>query len=113
MMGFAIAVLGSMTLANYWIGRRFLYPPVVFCTVWAADLVLVRLAGNFFYPLADETLAIFCLGAFAVSIGGGIALLVPIGAVNEQPMGKYSDRILNLLLLAHWLLVHCSYWDQK
>jgi oligosaccharide repeat unit polymerase len=95
----AIAMLSLMGLANYWIGKRFLYPPVVFCAVWAADLALVRLAGNFFYPMADETLAIFCLGALAVSIGGGIALLVPIGPVSDQPMGKYSNRILNLLLL--------------
>jgi len=100
----AIAILSLMGFANYWLGRQFLYPPAVFCTVWAAELVLVRLAGNFFYPMTDETLAIFCLGAFAVSIGGGIALLIPIGAVNEQPMGKYSDRILNLLLL----VVVCS-----
>ncbi len=95
----AIAMLSLMGLANYWIGKRFLYPPVVFCVVWAADLALVRLAGSFFYPMADETLAVFCLGALAVSIGGGIALLVPIGPMSEQPMGKYSDRILNLLLL--------------
>jgi len=56
----AIAILSLMGFANYWLGRQFLYPPAVFCTVWAAELVLVRLAGNFFYPMTDETLAIFC-----------------------------------------------------
>ena len=102
----AIAILSLMGLANYWIGKRFLYPPAVFCTVWAAGLVLVRLAGNFFYPMADETLAIFCLGAFAVSMGGGTALLVPIGAVKEPPMGKYSNRILICYYLLSFALRH-------
>lgn len=99
MIVFAIAFLSSLALANYWIGRRFLYPPVVFCSVWAADLTLVWLAGDFFYPLADETLAVFCLGGMAFSVGASIALLVPQETVVEQPLGKTSERSLSLALL--------------
>ena len=101
MIGMTIAVLGSMALANYWIGRRFLYPPVVFCFVWSADLLLVRLAGSFFFPIADDTLVVFCLGALAISVGSAIGLLIPQQTARQcRPAStKATDVILNCSLL--------------
>src|SRR5664279_849736 len=94
----AIAILSLLAVVNYCICQRSLYPPVVFCSIWAADLLLVRLAGGLFYPIAGKTLAIFTIGAFAFSLGGFVALLTHPQPTIEQPFSKSSGQLLNVLL---------------
>ena len=79
----------------------FCYPPVVFCFVWSADLLLVRLAGSFFFPIADDTLVVFCLGALAISVGSAIGLLIPQQTARQcgPASTKAIDVILNCLFL--------------
>jgi oligosaccharide repeat unit polymerase len=96
----AISGLLLLAIGNYWIGKRFLYPPVVFCAVWAADLSLVLLAGPLFYPLSNPTLAIFAWGAVAFSAGSLAALLVPPGNHEDTELSKVSNTVLTLMVFA-------------
>src|SRR6266567_2060654 len=101
MLFLAISILCLMAVANYRIGdKKLFYPPVVFCFVWAADLTLVWLAGNSFYPLSTATLFIFVFGALAFSLGACVALCRPqkTPARNRDPI-KSSGRVLSLLVL--------------
>jgi len=90
-----------MAVVNYRIGNKALFfPPVVFCFVWAADLTLVWLAGNFFYPLSAATLFIFVFGALAFSLGAYVALCHPQKApASNRGSIESSDRVLSLLVL--------------
>src|SRR5713101_7235462 len=72
MLFLTISALSALALVNYRIGGKALfYPPVVLCSVWAADLVLVWIAGGFFYPLSPETLLIFCVDSLHILLGHG------------------------------------------
>ena len=90
-----------MALANYCLERRLLYPPVVFCTVWALDLGLVWLSGDLFFPLSDKTLTIFCGGALAFSLGSAMALLVVKPSHAHELPAPVANRFVSLLV---WVL---------
>lgn len=87
-----------MAAVNYCIGRRVFYPPVIFSLVWAADLMLISLAGTFFYPISGKTLAIVLFGCSAFSLGGALAFLMPIKPTPAIYDSRASSRILNCLL---------------
>lgn len=98
MLVLAILTLLAMAALNFRVARRLFYPPVVFCLVWAADLVIVALAGNFFYQISEQTLFIFCLGAVAFSIGGRLGMFV-----GKPKAVEYAERSSSKLL--DWLLL--------
>jgi oligosaccharide repeat unit polymerase len=105
-----IAILTLLTLAaiNYCMAKRLFYPPLVFCLVWAADLSIIVLAGNFFYPISEQTLFIVCLGAVAFSVGGLLGLCAgrpkPIEYIEPS-----SGKLLNCLLLMACIAVPFVY----
>lgn len=112
MLVIAILTLLTMAALNYCLAKRLFYPPLVFCLVWTLDLTLVLLAGDFFYPLSDKTLAIITLGCVAFSLGSAVVLLAPL---KEEPIPYIpaaSNKILNWFLVAavmglpvfyHWI----------
>jgi oligosaccharide repeat unit polymerase len=108
MLLIAILTLITMAALNYCFVKRLFYPPLVFCLVWAADLSIVALAGNFFYPISEHTLFIFCLGAVAFSVGGWLSLC----AGRPKPI-EYtelsSSKLLNCLLLTACIAVPLVY----
>jgi oligosaccharide repeat unit polymerase len=98
----ATIILALMAAVNYRIGgRRLLYPPAVFCAVWAGTLFLVWLANTFFFTLSDKTLIIFCGGGLAFSAGSAFALFFPSRPVEVRDS---PNRVINLLLI----VVACS-----
>src|SRR5579863_4359098 len=101
MLFLAILILTLLVFVNYIIGRRSIfYPPLVFCCVWAGTLVVIWIAGDFYYPLLPETLLIFACGGLAFSVGSALALgLPPLRLRNEQAFSRSSNRILGVLLL--------------
>jgi oligosaccharide repeat unit polymerase len=109
MLLLTIFTLVLLAAVNYRIGSRaVLYPPVVFCGVWAADLALVWMVGDFFYPLSATTLFLFLGGAFGLSAGSWLALVYPQNprrnAVPQSPkrnavLCEASNRLINLALL--------------
>src|SRR5215510_6567222 len=104
MLALTIIILCLLAMLNYRLaGRSALYPPVIFCGIWAADFVQIWLLGDFFYPLSNETLFIVLGGALTFSIGSGLVLLYPRKS-QRQPVdiSKMSSRLLNLLV---WLLI--------
>src|SRR5713101_8222167 len=113
MLFLTISALSALALVNYRIGGKALfYPPVVLCSVWAADLVLVWLAGDFFYPLSPETLVIFLCGCLVFSLGSWLVFLWPQGnPAKIHPLPKSSNWILNLLVLVIVVAVpFCYRW---
>ncbi|HEY1937181.1 MAG TPA: O-antigen polymerase [Candidatus Angelobacter sp.] len=96
----ATIILALMALINYILGgKRLFYPPVVFCSVWAVDLAIIWLAGDFFYPLSNMALTIFCIGGLAFSVGSALALFLPIKA-ESQRITPGSNRLITFLVIA-------------
>jgi oligosaccharide repeat unit polymerase len=104
MLLLAIVILVSMALVNYRLEQKLLYPPVVFCSVWAADLLLVWLVGDLFFPLSDKSLVIFCCGGLSLSLGSCLALLSTERDATTNISAKASNAFLNALVL----VVACS-----
>jgi oligosaccharide repeat unit polymerase len=100
MLLLAISVLVLLALANYWLERRILYPPVVFCGVWAFDIAVVWLSGDLFFMLSEKTLAIFCGGALAFSLGSALASLAPLKTATPRVASRSSIGILRFLVVA-------------
>ena len=98
----AILALLLLTVLNYRIGSKAaLYPPVVFCFVWAADLALIWVCGDFFYPLSPPTLAIFVCGCFFFSLGSWLALLWPMKMPRvPSELSNTANRILTMAVIA-------------
>ncbi len=70
-LALALALL-LVTGMNLRIGRTVVYPPALFSGIWTILLVLILLAGGFFYPLSAETLLIYFVGTIAFSAGGAV-----------------------------------------
>ena len=99
MIGMTIAVLGSMALANLgW--PSISYPPVIFC-LFDRRSSISKAAGSFFYPIADDPLVIFCLGALANQWDLLPGSLYPQRTARQVPSGfaKVIEVILNCLFL--------------
>jgi oligosaccharide repeat unit polymerase len=99
MLLITIFVISLIAVLNYRFGIRFLYPPVVFCSVWAADLAVVWLCNGLFYPISYRTLMIFLVGCVAFSFGALLATLTFKRIKNRSYDIKASNRMLNALLL--------------
>src|SRR5262249_25600945 len=100
-----IVILALLAVVNYRLGGKGLFhPAVVFCSVWAADLLLIWIVGDFFYPLSIETLCIFVGGALVFSLGSTLAFFHPL--LNFQRRGR-PQRASNGVLNASLLLVCC------
>lgn len=100
MLLLAILTLLAIAALNFRVARRVFYPPVVFCLVWAFNLTLIALAGDFFFALSEKTLTIITLACVAFSLGSVLALIMP----SRQPRFAYlptaSNKLLNWLLCA-------------
>lgn len=100
----AILILFLLALINYRIGgRALLHPAVVFCAVWALDLALIGLVGDFFYPLSAQTFLIFVGGACAFSFGATLAFACPSrieqGEDRPLPVGGLSQRLITWMVI--------------
>jgi oligosaccharide repeat unit polymerase len=75
MLLLTIITLGLLAYINYRVGgKAILYPPVVFCGVWAIILLLIWIVGDFFYPILPQTLMIFLGGALSFSLASVVTL---------------------------------------
>jgi len=105
MLPLTVLILCLLSFVNYRIGARAaFYPPVVFCSIWAADLGILWMARDIFYPLSPETLSIFAGGCVAFSVGSLLALIYPFKGRKEEILSKASNRALTCLLI---LIVGC------
>lgn len=96
-----ILIIACLAYVNYHFGAAGpLYPGVVFCAVWAADLLLLCITGDHFFPLSAPTLAVlvsgclmFSLGCFAVS-----AFAPGVRRSSSREVAPGSSRSLNALM---------------
>lgn len=111
MLPLAILTIALLAIANYWIGHKEpFYPPLVFCGIWAFDMFLLWICGDYFYRLSPETLGIFIAGALVFSCGSWLALLYsPAPPGYTSP--KDSNRIITgMVLLIVVLLPFYAWW---
>lgn len=120
MLLLTILILFVLALINYRIGGKSLFhPATAFCLLWAVDLFLVWLVGDYFYPISSETLLFFLVGAVVFSTGCLVAYLWPMHAVRKPEMASasYSNRVINLLIIAvicatplafHWIATRAA-----
>jgi oligosaccharide repeat unit polymerase len=80
----ALALLVVLLIANYWITRSVLYPPILFCAMWFFDLSLYRLNLTEINSLHPYTIAVVTAGAALFSLGGGLGLLVPGSLIRSR-----------------------------
>jgi len=73
---------------NLYISKSYTYPPVVFTGIWAVYLFVLLIAGDMFYDLSTETLAIYYFGAVLFSIGGIISFIIPVRNISNKKSRK-------------------------
>ncbi len=114
MLLITIAALTLLALCNYVIsGRKLLYPPVVLCLVWAGTLLMILLAGDFFYPISSDTLCIFILGSAAFSAGASLVSRFHAARAPSQQTFQISDasnRLLTVAVIAILLMCPLFYY---
>lgn len=113
MLLLVIFILTVLALANYRIGQKGLfYPPTVFCAVWASDLMLVWMAGDFFYSISTETLFLVLFGCLAFSIGSWITFFHSAPKPRTYTvLSRSSSQFVSLLVMLIVLAVpFCYRW---
>jgi oligosaccharide repeat unit polymerase len=71
---FALPLM-ALAILNRSLCRCILYPPFLFCLVWAAAIFGLYLVGDLFYPVTEKSMQIYLAGAVAFSVGGFLANL--------------------------------------
>jgi oligosaccharide repeat unit polymerase len=98
-----ILTLLSLALLNYFLVRSLLYPPFVFCLLWAAALLGLYITGDLFYPVTPKTLSIYLVGSIAFTAGGLSAMIVKLrstAGTRETPRPPaFLPQLLDLGLL--------------
>lgn len=106
----AISTLGLLALGSYFAsGKRLLHPAVLFSSVWAADLLLIKLAGGFFYPLSPETLFLIIAGPFAFALGSWATTFTPRRSQEVRPLPDSSRRWLSRSIILIALMLPLAY----
>ena len=95
MLPLSILILALLAVGNFLLSKKVLFPPVVFCSVWAADLVIVWLAGDFFYKIR-YALTLYCLGAFVFSIGAAACLVFRLR--GPRSVACCNQRLLSCMV---------------
>lgn len=77
--GYLVAVIGvvfflSLTIANYLVGRRWLYPAAIISALWTVVFIVLCVASTWLYPVPPLALAVFVVGVGYYSIGSYMAL---------------------------------------
>jgi hypothetical protein len=104
MLLLAIVTMALLATLCYRMGGNVIfYPPVVFCGIWAFDLLLLWAGGDYFYPLIPETLAIFIIGAAMFALGSYAGSLYPLQA-DSQPLAVHGSVNRTITVLV-WILV--------
>lgn len=99
MLLITILIIVLLALINYYLGgRSSMYPPVVFCAVWAADLLLLWGCGSYFHAVSVPTLFIITCGCAVFSIGSLAVFLFPLRRPKQQYFSDRSSRNLSLLV---------------
>jgi len=88
---------------NYYWTRSLLAPATLYAAVWCASVLGLVLSGDSLYPVSEQTLFLYCLGAVAFSLGAYFAdLFIPIGATdsmtNQRIRGRFFYFFLDITL---------------
>ena len=110
----AIVLLALLAAGNARLGKSMLYPPAVFCILWAALLAALALSSDVFYPLSLKGMGMVAAGAASLSLGGLVRVLVPHRPRPPRPdfslrQARFTGRVLNAGLAA-MIVVAPFYW---
>jgi oligosaccharide repeat unit polymerase len=109
------AFIAGLAFLNWRYAKSLVFPPVVFCLVWAGILMGLVLSGDTFYQLGFATMAICSLGCLSFSVGG-IALnpaCRPGTFKRWHPRSPLEDqwtlRTIDILFVA-FICLYPIYW---
>src|ERR1700760_186568 len=71
-----ILALWSVVMWRY--ARSVLFPPAALAMVWTFTLLVIWLCGDIYYPLTTVANEIVLVGVGAFSLGGFVAVFLPI-----------------------------------
>jgi oligosaccharide repeat unit polymerase len=109
MLPVTVAILALWSVTMYRYGRSALFPPAILALVWAFTLLGLWASGTMYFPITGKTLAIVLLGVAAFSLGGVLAVRLPISHTTSMTLvsmrrrsqvGKFL-RYAPLLLIAN------------
>jgi len=99
MLPITILIIVLLVFINYYLsGRSAMYPPVVFCSVWTVDLLLLWGCGSYFHAVSVPTLFIITCGCAVFSIGSLAVFLFPPRRPKRQFFSDRSNHNLSLLV---------------
>jgi oligosaccharide repeat unit polymerase len=109
-----IALLAVWSLSMYRYGGSALFPPACLGIVWTVTLFTIWLCGNLYFPLTTTADAIVLAGVLAFSIGGFVAVEVPLwrgGALAEVSAARRHqvDRWLSFAVVLFLLNIPVAY----
>ena len=104
----AFGILLFLTVLNYRAQRSVLYPPFIFCVMWALDLGVYCLGLIQVDAVHGNTLAIVLAGAAAFSIGGWLAGLTPVELLRIHQFPVRPQNFPRLLRNALTVILLCA-----
>jgi len=110
-------MLALLALFNFFQARSCLYPPTIFCSVWAMLLIGLTISGTTFYPLSFLALTIYFIGAVSFVCGGITAQILATHKESEltdrfsQNDKSFVNHVLNWVLLAQ-VVIAPLYWQK-
>ena len=74
MLSLTILFFLGLSLLNYRMSKSAFFPGTVFCSMWTISLFALLVCGDTFYPVMNEALLVYVLGAIFFTAGGVFVL---------------------------------------
>lgn len=110
MIWLVVLLLIALIVLNRVIEPSWIYPPTLFCGIWAIALLSFTFVADTFDPVHDESLTVYMTGAIGFSVGGYFANMIrgrhARGLLHQsRTTPVYIERILDVTLTVQILFV--------
>lgn len=110
-----VVLLALLALTLWCIARSALFPPVLYCGIWAVTLGGLFVAGKLFLPVTEYVCLVYLVGAVSFAFGGVVCLSCLGAAATEgagwrtPPAARATlDFVLVLLILLFPYFLHLA-----
>lgn len=101
-----VLALAMLLALNYYWAGSLLAPATLYAAIWCASVTGLLLSGDSLYPVSDQTLFLYFLGALAFSLGAVLAdVYLPIGSNCSTASWGIGGRFLYFFLDAILVIV--------
>lgn len=117
MLAVTVMALWLLALATWRIGRSTLFPPLLYCAIWASTLGGIGVAGARFLSISEYACLIYLVGAVSFALGGVICLSCFDFAISTRERLSWRtprtslvalDLLLVLLILIYPYFLHLA-----